>query len=104
MLSPSTEYQVARSCYKCRSSNLTGFLHQNLTAANDQEASGRVAGACDMYIALLGYTLGKLHPGCRPKRWNEDILSHLNLNLEGAMRTAQDKIHWKTMIGRPNIF
>ena len=44
-------------------------------------------------IALLGYALGKLHCGCHPKRWIEDILSHLNLNLEGAVRTAQDRIH-----------
>ena len=43
---------------------------------------------------LLGYTQGKLHCGHHPKRWIEDILSHLNLNLERAMRTAQDRIHW----------
>ena len=55
-------------------------------------------------IALLGYTPGKLHHGHHPKRWIEDILSHLNVNVEGAMRTAQDKIHWKTMIRQPNNF
>ena len=47
----STEYQVARSHYKCGSSNLTGFLHQIVTAAHDQEVSGRVAGACGMYAS-----------------------------------------------------
>ena len=78
-------------------------------------------------IALLGYTPGKLHHGhdvrvtllktnkdydlvltClymyKNKRWIEDILSYLNLNLESAVRTAQDRIHWKTMIRGPSIF
>ena len=55
-------------------------------------------------IALLGYTPGKLHCGCHPKRWIEEILYHLNLNMESAMRTAQDRKHWKAMIRRPNIF
>ena len=55
-------------------------------------------------IALLGYTPGKLHRGCHPKRWIEDILSYLNLNLESSMRTAQERIHWKTMIREPNVF
>ena len=27
----------------------------------------------------------------------------LNLNLEGAVRTAQDRIHWKTIIRGPNV-
>ena len=49
-------------------------------------------------IALLGYTPGKLHHGCHPKRWIEDILSQLNLSLEGALRAAQDRKHWKTKI------
>ena len=55
-------------------------------------------------IALLGYAPGKLHHSHHPKRGIEDILSHLNLNLEGAMRTAQDRIYWKTMIRGSNIF
>ena len=55
-------------------------------------------------IGLLDYTPGKFHCGHRPKRWIENILSHLNLNLEGATRTAQDRIHWKTMIRGPNVF
>ena len=101
MLSPSIS--SGKIMLQCRSSNSTWFLHQNATAAHDQEVSGRVAGACGMYacmpldwlpnIALLGYTPGKLHRGYHPKRWIEDILCHVNLNLEGAMRTAQDRIH-----------
>ena len=55
-------------------------------------------------IVLLGYTQGKLHHGHHPKRWIEDILSHLNLNLEGALRAAQDRKCWKTMIRGPSIF
>ena len=55
-------------------------------------------------IAILIYTPGKPHHGCYPKRWIEDILYHLNLNLKGALRTAQDRKHWKTMIRGPNIF
>ena len=55
-------------------------------------------------IALLCYTPRKLHYSHHPKRWIEDILSHLNLNLEGAVRTAQDRICWKTMIRGPNVF
>ena len=55
-------------------------------------------------IALLGYIPGKIHCGCHPKRSIEGILSHLNLNLECGMRTAQDSIHWKTMIRGPNVF
>ena len=55
-------------------------------------------------IALLGYMPGKFHHGHHPKRWIEDILSHLNLNLLGAMRTFQDGICWKTMISGPNVF
>ena len=51
VLSPSTEYQVARSHYKCRSSNSTGFLHQNAMAAHDQEVPGRVARACGTYAS-----------------------------------------------------
>ena len=39
-------------------------------------------------IALLGYTPGKLHRGHCPKRWIEDVLSHLNLDFEGALRAA----------------
>ena len=34
--------------------------------------------------SLLGYKPGKLHCGHCPKRWIEDIIPHLNLNLEGA--------------------
>ena len=55
-------------------------------------------------IALLGYTPGKLHCGHCHKRWIEDILSHLNLNLEGALRAAKDRKHWKTINRGPNIF
>ena len=55
-------------------------------------------------IAQFGYTAGKLHHGHHPKRWTQDILSHLNLNLEGAMRISQDRIHWEIMISGPNIF
>ena len=54
-------------------------------------------------IALLGYTPGKLDHGCCPKRWIEDILSHLNLNLEGVLRAAQDRKRWKAMIRGPNV-
>ena len=50
-------------------------------------------------IALFGYAPGKLHHGHHPKRWIEDILSHLNLNLEGTMRTV-----WKLWIGDPTSF
>ena len=55
-------------------------------------------------IALLGYTPGKLQHGHHPKRWIEDVLSHLNLNLKGALRAAKDRKRWKTMIRGPNVF
>ena len=49
MLLLSTEHQVARSHYKCGSSNLTWFLHQIVTATHGQEVPDRVAGACGIY-------------------------------------------------------
>ena len=45
--------QVARSHCKCGSSNSTWFLHQIVTATHDQEAPGRVAGACGIYASKL---------------------------------------------------
>ena len=50
-------------------------------------------------IALLGYTPGKFHCGHHPKRWIEDVLSHLN-----ALRSAQDRKHWKLWLGDPTYF
>ena len=71
------------------------------------EWMGHVAGMPPNQLpntALLGYTPEKHHCGCCPKRWIEDVLSHLNLNLEGALRAAQDRKGRKTMIRGPNVF
>ena len=67
----STEHQVARSHYKCGSSNSTWFLHQIATATHDQEVPGRVAGACGMYASKLAakYCPAWLHTR-KPPSWS----------------------------------